>query len=351
MVTEIEKMLLIDNRTKKRIGSNIFSRASTRKGGTNQALRTPYLYMSTKERKALNGEVKRYNMNDIISYKEFKTKDLQEKRRLMNHWRDNYKVVEIKKQMGGITDYTFYKILDELDMNRSASRGGDPRELLEISKEELEQYKKEFIDYEMFKHLPREVQYELFNAYYTKTPVVSELARQWEGAEAGYLYNVKSKWMKFIKEQKAEKDAEEVPKLEETPEVRKEKPVTKVDSAVEEKFPELFKFDLKTEPEKVETEVVEELSEEAVEINDAVVGTEESSEPVEETPVEKIEEQEIKEDKENKEDKSSSNKNKLSFELKGNYSTSAIMKCLQFTLETLEQEESLTDIEIKVKKK
>ncbi|EPC8411006.1 hypothetical protein ACR3AM_005414 [Bacillus thuringiensis] len=347
MVTEIEKMLLIDNRTKKRIGSNIFSRASTRKGGTNQALRTPYLYMSTKERKALNGEVKRYNMNDIISYKEFKTKDLQEKRRLMNHWRDNYKVVEIKKQMGGITDYIFYKILDELDMNRTSSGGGDTRELLEISPEEIEQYKKEFIDYEMFKHLPRGTQYELFNAYYAKTPVVSELARQWEGAEAGYLYNVKSKWMKFIKEQKVEKDTKEDSKSEETLEIKKEKPVAKADtdSSIEEKSPELFKFDLKPEPEKVETKVVEETSEEAVLLEK---GAGESSEPVEEAPVEKVEEKEIKEDKE---DKSSSNKNKLSFELKGNYSTKAIMKCLQFTLETLEEEESLTDIEIKVKKK
>ncbi|HDR7066888.1 TPA: hypothetical protein QCW42_003994 [Bacillus cereus] len=345
MVTEIEKMLLIDNRTKKRIGSNIFSRASTRKGGTNQALRTPYLYMSTKERKALNGEVKRYNMNDIISYKEFKAKDLQERKRLMSHWRDNYKVVDIKKQMGGITDYIFYKILDELDMGRTPSGGGDTRDLLEISPEEIEQYKKEFIDYEMFKHLPRETQYELFNVYYTKTPVVSELARQWEGAEAGYLYNVKSKYMKYMKEQKAEKDAKEAPKSEETLEIKKEKPVAKVDSSVEEKSPELFKFDLKSEPEEVETKVVKETVEETVLLEE---GAEESSEPVEEVLAEKVEEKEVKEDKE---DKSSSNKNKLSFELKGNYSTNAIMKCLQFTLETLEQEESLTDIEIKVKKK
>ncbi|MGE6347868.1 hypothetical protein ACQKIY_25660 [Bacillus mycoides] len=347
MATEIEKMLLVENREKKRIGSNIFSRASTRKGGTNQALRTPYLYMSRKERKALNGEVKRYNMNDIISYKEFKTKDLQEKTRLMNHWRDNYKVIDIKKQMGGITDYIFYKILDELDMSRSASGGGDHREILELSSEEIEQYKKEFIDYEMFKHLSRETQYELFDAYYTNTPVVSELARQWEGAEAGYLYNVKSKWMKFIKEQKVEKDTKEDSKLEETLEIKKEKPVAKVDidSSVEDKSPELFKFDLKPEPEELEAKIVEETAEEAVLLEE---GAEESSEPIEEAPVEKVEEKEIKE---GKEEQSSSNKNKLSFELKGNYSTGAIMKCLQFTLETLEQEESLTDIEVKVKKK
>jgi len=345
LVTEIEKMLLIDNRTKKRIGSNIFSRASTRKGGTNQALRTPYLYMSTKERKALNGEVKRYNMNDIISYKDFKTKDLQEKKRLMNYWRANYKVIDIKKQMGGITDYIFYKILDELDMDRTPSGGGDHREILEISPEELEQYKKEFIDYEMFKHLSRETQYELFSVYYAKTPVVSELVRQWEGAEAGYLYNVKSKWMKFMKAQKAEKDTKEAPKSEGTPVIKEENPakeeIKELGQSIVEKSPEVF--EKKPEP----VAVVEELSEDTVEINEPI-GTEESSEPVVEVPEEKVVEQEIKEDKE---DKSSSNKNKLSFELKGNYSTSAIMKCLQFTLETLEQEESLTDIEIKVKKK
>lgn len=56
---EIEKMLKRDARQQKSIGSGVFHRAS-RRGYIKGGIKTPYDYMSAKERKKLNGEVKTY---------------------------------------------------------------------------------------------------------------------------------------------------------------------------------------------------------------------------------------------------------------------------------------------------
>ncbi|PEF60541.1 hypothetical protein [Bacillus cereus] len=329
MTNNIEKMLYIENREKKRIGSNIFSRVSTRKGGANHALRTPYLYMSRKERKTLNGEVTIYNMNDFISYEDFKTKKLEEQKRLMSHWRANYKASEIKDALG-IKDYAFYKILDHLGLEKNQFRNS--RDIVSLSDKEIQLYKKEYIDFEMYKHLSREDQYVLFESYYAKIPVVSELARQWEGSDAGYLYNIKTKYMQHLKEKK--KSKKQTKNLTQKPtsgaiDKSFKEQLESVDNAVTEETPALFSKKLNQPHTKDENMTVDEqltMEEIAVTVMDEVA-------------------------KEEKNDHSYSDQNKLSFELKGNYSTNAILKCLQFTLETLEQEEGIIDIEVKVRKK
>ncbi|MGR5954213.1 hypothetical protein ACT7DP_30075 [Bacillus paranthracis] len=71
----IERLFNEEIRDKKRIGSNIFSRVSTRKGGGNQALRTPSYFMKGSNKyKKLSGDVEVYNLNDIIRYQEFQVK-------------------------------------------------------------------------------------------------------------------------------------------------------------------------------------------------------------------------------------------------------------------------------------
>lgn len=98
-MNELEKLFKSDIREKKRIGSGIFSRVSTRKGGTNQALKTPYLYMSNKEKKLLNSEEVIYSMKDIISLEEFNQKDESMQYQLLKTWREHYSMDDIAIQM------------------------------------------------------------------------------------------------------------------------------------------------------------------------------------------------------------------------------------------------------------
>lgn len=69
-MTDEKYTFISDVRDKKRTARGAFNRRThAGKGG---AVKTPYDYMSKKEREAMNGEVKSYKLNDPMTWAEFK---------------------------------------------------------------------------------------------------------------------------------------------------------------------------------------------------------------------------------------------------------------------------------------
>jgi hypothetical protein len=89
---EIEKMFKDDIREKKKTGTGAFhQRGKGVKHGLSGALRTPYHFMKTKEKKKLDGEVEVYNMYEtILNWNDFNLKDKETQKNLLTRWRDIY---------------------------------------------------------------------------------------------------------------------------------------------------------------------------------------------------------------------------------------------------------------------
>lgn len=189
MDDNIEKMFFQEVREKKKIGNNIHSRVATRKGNGNRALKTPYYFMSRKERKKLNGKVISFNMNEIVDYEKFKSFSDRDQKELLLTWRKNYMSKDIQDKMG-ISRTIFYRLLKKFDIPTNGMNSNTNRKTL--TDEEMEKYLNgEFIDFKVFKTLNRKQQVRLFKKYLSIEPNVQELCRNWQNADDGYLYNLK----------------------------------------------------------------------------------------------------------------------------------------------------------------
>lgn len=304
----IENLFRDEVREKKKIASNIFSRRSTRKGGSNQALKTPYLYMSNKERKKLNGEVMVYKMNNLMSYNEFAQQDESVQKSLMEHWRDNFKTADIKKALG-VSPNKFYKIIDQLGLEKETSRVRVATAIL--TEEELEKYRHEFIDYPTFRELGLEQQGYLLEAYLDDYKTMVAVSKKWEGSQSGYLYSVISRYNKRKK------------KLEGS---------SVVDSEVSSVILEVN--DTPKEPISQE-----EMVSEAIELLDSVGYFDKYNQESE-----MIHEDSIRGNDSNIDIKT----NSFSFSLNGTFDSETIKRRLQMVLEVLENEDEFLDLEIKI---
>ena len=71
-----ERMIHEDIREKKKAGRGVFSQKGRGVKHTMRGIKTPYDFMSTKEKKKLNSEVIRFNMYEsILTKEEFDVKD------------------------------------------------------------------------------------------------------------------------------------------------------------------------------------------------------------------------------------------------------------------------------------
>jgi hypothetical protein len=122
---EIERMFNEDVREKRKAGSGSFhKRGKGVKHGMSGALKTPYHYMSAKEKKKLNGEVSVYSMYEtIIPLKEFKLKDIETQKLLLTRWREIYENDIIKEEMG-LNVKSYYDLVAELNLPKKP-RGGN----------------------------------------------------------------------------------------------------------------------------------------------------------------------------------------------------------------------------------
>lgn len=101
MTENIERLFQEDIREKRKAGSGSFhKRGKGVKHGISGALKTPYHYMKTKERNALNGEVEVTNMySSILTWDEWNLKDKETQKILMTKWREIYSNQKIMEQL------------------------------------------------------------------------------------------------------------------------------------------------------------------------------------------------------------------------------------------------------------
>lgn len=333
LLMNIERLFHEEIRDKKRIGSNIFSRVSTRKGGGNQALRTPSYFMKGSNKyKKLSGDVEVYNLNDIISYQEFSDKDKSQQKMFMETWKAKYKAKEIQDKMG-ISKNVYYKIIENLGLPTETRRGRHPKNAkpedlhVILSGEEMSKYMDDFIDFPLFKQLPKHQQIPLLESYLKDFPVQSELAKVW-GADLKYVYYISSVARKQKQKQEQKENESNVEVVEEHTERKEEVTIP-----------------APVEPIVATDEKLDTIADEAV-VEDKPQDIESEEDNTIEETVESQEDNIMEEARQNEE-----NDNSLTIEIKGNYSTNAIMKSIQSILTTLESEEEVVNIDLKVRKR
>lgn len=127
MYTEnVKKIFEQDIRDKRKAGSGAFHmRGKGVRNGFSGAIRTPYHFMSTKERKQLNSKVVTYNMYEtVITREEFELKDKETQKAMMLKWRELYPNTHVMKEMGITGNATFARIVDDLGLPKKLRRGG-----------------------------------------------------------------------------------------------------------------------------------------------------------------------------------------------------------------------------------
>jgi len=99
---EVERIFNDDIREKRKAGSGSFHRRGKGvKHGMSGALRTPSFYMSNKEKKKLNGEVKvSYMYETLVPYNEFNLKDKETQKAMLTKWRETYDNASIRSELG-----------------------------------------------------------------------------------------------------------------------------------------------------------------------------------------------------------------------------------------------------------
>jgi hypothetical protein len=335
----IEKLFKQEVRDKKKIGTNIFSRVSTRKGGSRQALKTPYLYMSTKERKQLNGEVVSYNMNDVMDYKKFKEQPLEEQKRLMLHWRKLHKTQDIQDQMG-ISRTVFYKVINRLDIPKENTNIKRFDKII-LTDDEVEKYSKEFLEYNKYKQLTLEQQAQLLEAYIEDYGGVRAVQREWEGSDEGYLYGVRSRHNKKvereIEQQKQEEKESRKQEREQRQAVIKVNTASNNDNLEQESDSEINTSD---PVEKSQDEQVKD----AIDLLTSLgyFDENEDKELVDKTDVK----EEVAEEGHNSD--ININTNSFSFNLNGEYNAKTIKRRLELALEVIEDEDELLNLSISI---
>jgi len=112
-----ERMFHEDIREKRKIGRGSFNRVGKGVKHTMRGIKTPYDFMSTKEKKKLNSEVREFNMyENILDRQEFDKHDKDTQRAMLIKWRELYQNVDIMAGMGIRGSNTFHNLIKEFDL-------------------------------------------------------------------------------------------------------------------------------------------------------------------------------------------------------------------------------------------
>ncbi len=114
------------------------------KGGSRsrKGMNTPYDYLSSKEKKSLNGEVRVGNMyTTILNWAEWETKDKETKKNLLTKWREIYPNQKIMDELGQGRDKKFNSqsyadLVNELGVPKKMRNNSGPRKAKAKVKEE-----------------------------------------------------------------------------------------------------------------------------------------------------------------------------------------------------------------------
>jgi hypothetical protein len=193
---EIEKMFLDDVRNKKKIGQNIFHRTATRKGGKSQALKTPYYFMSKKEKRSLHGQERSISMNEIITLEEFKKFDTSTQKLVMQGWREKFSVDEIVDGMK-TSRVTFYKLIKDLGLEvRPLRRTKDKKQKQNPDEPVFEINGFYRLTYSEFKSLSKAHKIEVAKIMFSNYSIV-DVAKNW-GVSPKIVSNIKQRYYKNI---------------------------------------------------------------------------------------------------------------------------------------------------------
>ena len=147
---EIEKIFIDDIREKKRTGRGAFAKTGkgSERAGVKGGLKTPYSFMTTRERKKLNGEVRKFNMYEtIIRKEEFFLKDVETQKAMLTRWREIYSNKKIMEEMGVKGNAGFHNIIKELGVpmkqNRIDKKGNRKASIKPSLLEQIEATQKE----------------------------------------------------------------------------------------------------------------------------------------------------------------------------------------------------------------
>jgi hypothetical protein len=197
---DVAKIFHMEVREKKRIGSNIFSRVSTRRGGSKYT--SPYANLKPKEVRLMSGDVKVFNIyENLMNYNEFVKRPLEQQKAIMTKWREKFPNNEIIKGLGcGKTQY--YRKIDELGLKNSYKKRVAVKTGENNSKEfnpniNLDEYKDNIIDIKLFKQISRNERATLL-FHYLNTYTVKELSLEWN-VTLQYIHNMRNKFKNLIK--------------------------------------------------------------------------------------------------------------------------------------------------------
>ena len=138
-----ERMFHEDIQDKKRTGRGVFSRVGKGVKHTIRGVKTPYDFLSNKERKKLNSEVREFNMyENILDREEFDKKDRDTQRAMLIKWRELYDNTEIMSQMGIRGNNSYHKIIKDLEIPpkpRGGARTGPRKRKATTQTQRIEQ--------------------------------------------------------------------------------------------------------------------------------------------------------------------------------------------------------------------
>jgi len=116
---------IFDLEVKEKKNQAYMNRAKTgSRGGSKsrKGMNTPYDYLTTKEKRKLNGEVSGFNMYEtILEHQEFELKEIEMQKILLTRWRELYDNKKIMAEMG-LPNAQYYKLVNSLGL--VTTRGG-----------------------------------------------------------------------------------------------------------------------------------------------------------------------------------------------------------------------------------
>lgn len=204
---EIEKMFQQDIREKKRTGSGAFHRTGKgAKHGIIGGMRTHADMLKGKAKREYTkpGELKVYNLNDIISRQDFEAKTENEKKELLIRWRENYPNETILEKSGiPKKDYYDYVRKFGIKHNKGGNMGVNKKT---YSPEEIQAFKENVIDFETFLTLDGEQKAEVFE-HYDANFTTKELTELWDVKDS-HVYSHRGNVKKFRERQNKQKTDE-----------------------------------------------------------------------------------------------------------------------------------------------
>jgi hypothetical protein len=196
-MNDIKRLIIDDIREKKRTGSGVFHK--TGKRGYVGKMLTPTDFMSRKEKREYTkaSKVQVRNMYDeIMDWEEFMQLSDDQKRLFLSKWRERHKNEEIMEALG-VGKNKFYQLIDELGVETIRTNVQKVR----YSEDEMQQFKENFIDYDVFISMEYDQQKEILDAYLNRM-TTKELAEKWD-VRLNNIYLAKTRIKKWEESQMA----------------------------------------------------------------------------------------------------------------------------------------------------